>query len=167
MSVDHDAEAVVGFAISFEDFFKPLMKRTKEEFHMEDRFDSKSGKKLDKQEKVVDKNAGFAIVIGEHEFEGPESKEDLEGSWCPEDDVMEAISERLNAHVWYTGDMYNGCCFFVCIEPYNLVDKKEGPRTIKNIIKQAKEFERIRKDIKELIDMDPGEADVTALMSVC
>lgn len=167
MSVDHDAVSYVGFAISFEDFFSPLLQRTKEEFHMEDRFHPKTGKKLEKQEKVVDRPAGFDIVINEKHFEGPESKDALDGSYCPEDEVMEAIGELLNCQVSYTGDMYNGCCFYITFEPFNLIDKKEGPTLVKNIIKQAEEFERIRKDLKQLIGFDPGPAEVGALMSVC
>lgn len=167
MSTDHDAVSCVGFAVSFEDFFGPMLRRTKEVSHMEDRFDGKTGKKLDKQEKVVDRAAGFNIVVGKQEFEGPESKEDLDGSFCPEDDMLSAVGELLNADVSYTGDMCNGCCFFVMVQPFGLIDKKEGPVTIKNIVKQAKEFERIRKELKKLIGFDPGEAEVSSLMSVC
>src|SRR5579864_2116306 len=166
MSTDYDAVTVVGFAIPFEDFFKPLLKPSKEESHMEDRFDPKSGKKLDKQEKVVDRDAGFNIVVGEQEFEGPETEADLDGNFCPEDDLMEAVGEALDCNVSYVGDMQNGCCFWVCCEPSKL-KLKDGGYTIAEVVKCADEFDRIRKAIKKLTKRDPGPAEATSVMSVC
>jgi hypothetical protein len=166
MSVDHDAVTVVGFAISFEDFFKPLLKPSKEVSHMEDRFDPKTGKKLPTQAKVIDREAGFNIVVGKEEFEGPQDESDLEGSWSPEDDLMEAIGEHLGCSVSYTGDMYNGCCFYITFEPTKLPSKDET-YLLKDVAKYVKECERIRKAIKKLVKFDPGPAVVTSLMSVC
>lgn len=165
MSIDHDAVTVIGFYASFETFFKPLMVESEEVFHMEDRFDPKTGKKLKEQEKVVDREAGFDIVIGDQKFEGPACYDDLEGSWSPEDDLMEAIGEHLDCSVSYTGDMYNGCCFFITFEPKQL-KSKDDEYQLKDVIKLADEFERIRKALKKLTKADPGPAVITSLMSV-
>lgn len=165
MSVDHSAETIVGYVIPVEDFFKPLLVKSKEVSHMEDRFDPKSGKKLDKQEKVIDREAGFNVKVGDEEFEGPGADDDLE-NFNPDDEVTEAIGALLGCNVRVTGNFYNGCCVFVCLEPKGF-SKNDGCVSLKDIVKQADELKRIGKACIKLLDVDPGECGAHSVLFVC
>jgi hypothetical protein len=165
MSVDRSAELIVGYVIPVEDFFKPLLVESKEVFHMEDRFDPKTGKKLDKQEKVVDRVAGFDVAVGKRVFEGPEDDTDLE-NFNPEDDITEAIGELLDCDVRVTGDFYNGCNIFVCLTCAKM-KYEDGSASIKELVKHQEDLERIGKACKKLLKVDPGLCGAHALMFSC
>lgn len=78
----------VGFMVPYEDLVKPLTFEKAEESHLEDRFDPKTGAKLE-PEKVVDVEAGPWVRLNGKEWP-------LEEWW---DSAMEEFFEELGAHV--------------------------------------------------------------------
>ncbi len=62
-----DCSIRVGFRLKYEDMVKPFLHKIGEEFHMEPRFDQKTGKQIE-DEKIVDK-AGYNLYkIGDFEY---------------------------------------------------------------------------------------------------
>ncbi len=62
MSTDYDADLVVGFAIEWNAIKKAVGKPMPEQYHMEDRFDPKTGKPAGR-EKVVDVEGGLGLFL--------------------------------------------------------------------------------------------------------
>ena len=65
-SVSHSI--CIGFRFSFREATEPFVTRTPEEFHMEPRFDPKTGKPAG-EEKIVDKHGYETYRIGDFEYE--------------------------------------------------------------------------------------------------
>jgi len=164
MSVDHSADLVVGYVIPLESFFEKLLKHHPEKSHKEDRFDPKSGKKIE-PETVIDEDESYDVVICGKAYPGPEVNYDPE-NWWPEDAVTDAIAEALDCYCSVIGDMYNGCCVFVCLESRK-ISTKDDAVSLKDIIKHVKDLERIGKACKRLLKVDPGVCGAHAVMSVC
>lgn len=75
MSINYSAYLAVGFHIPYEDFCKVFIRKTREEVsHMEDRFDPKTGAKLEPI-KVVDEEAVKVIVFNGQNYDPDEMYE--------------------------------------------------------------------------------------------
>lgn len=85
MGIDYSFNLAVGFIVDTEDFIKPFRTMNEEKFHMEDRFDPKSGKKVG-QEKVIDQEAEEAYT-----YKGKTYEEQYE--------FLEALCEDLGCTV--------------------------------------------------------------------
>ena len=82
MSTEYSFHVAVGYEVSFKELARGRLKRLREKSRLEDRFDPRTGKKTG-QEKVVEREAGTYLVIGDDsysiEFEDvPEAKAALE-----------------------------------------------------------------------------------------
>lgn len=94
MGIDYSANVGIGFIVDREDLLAPFRVETEEKFHMEDRYDPKTGKKLEPV-KIVDVEAGEIF-----EFEGKTFEEEYE--------VVEAIADKLDCIIEDTGG-YTDC----------------------------------------------------------
>jgi hypothetical protein len=152
MSIDHDSTLVIGYVVPSEDVFKQFLVRRKEVAHMEERFDSRTGKKMP-SEKVVDEPAGYDIVIGDEKFDGPDDGK-MEGH-CLGDEEVEAVAALVGCSGFMTGDYYNGN-IVACFVPSKLNAEPGGDvYLLKEVCKFQKEIERIGKALKKL-KIDPG-----------
>lgn len=150
MSVDHSALIVIGYVISPESFFKPFLVRRNEVAHLEDRFDSRTGKKL-APEKVIDVHAGWDLVVGNETI--AELKNNDLDRFCPVDEDVEKVADLLGAEVFVTGDYYNGR-FVICVMPAGLV-MKDDVYLLEDVCKFQKEIDRIGNELKKL-KIEPG-----------
>lgn len=169
MSVERSAETVIGYVIPVQDFFKVggLLQHTPERFHMEKRFDPKSGKEV-APVKIVDSEEHYRVVVRGVDYDGPEVKYYDPENWNPDDDVIEAISEVLDCDVRVTGDFYNGCNVYVCLSSAKMKHEDSGSFTaLKEIVKHAKDLERIGKACKKLLGVNPGACGAHSIMFSC
>ncbi len=115
MGIDYGADIGIGYIINLDDLLAPFRVETEEKFHLEDRFDQKTGKKLEPA-KVVDVEAGEAFV-----FEGQTYEEGYE--------LYEAMAEKLNCSIQNTGGYTDGETLFVTVHAeYTCEDGCDGGR---------------------------------------
>jgi hypothetical protein len=71
MGTDYYGSIDVGFRFSPETLTMPFGVHREEKFHMEDRFDPTTGKKLKEQEKVIDEDEEVVFILDgeEHAYE--------------------------------------------------------------------------------------------------
>jgi len=167
MSIEYAASIVVGYVVSIEDLFEPFMKEAPEKFHLEDRFHSKTGKKLE-PEKVVDREAGWIVVLpgDEEEYSGPtvDDMEDRENGWqwTPDDNLMEAVGGLLNACVSLHGGEEFGHEFVVAIEPFDAPGQFISPSELASL---EPDIVRIGQTMKEY-GIDAKEGGVHVVMDI-
>ena len=89
MGIHYGIGLAIGFTIRLEEFLKPFAKTREEEFHIEDRWDPKTGKKLEPV-KVVDDE-------GDEWYEYGAASMD-------EEELMEAVGNNFKCNINYIGD---------------------------------------------------------------
>lgn len=67
MSTEYSFHVAVGYEVPFKELARGRLKRFKEKSRLEDRFDPRTGKKTG-QEKVVEREAGTYLVIGDDAY---------------------------------------------------------------------------------------------------
>jgi hypothetical protein len=97
MSTDYSFGVGAGFELAFRQIVKKYGRKLPEKSHTEDRYDSKTGKKL-APEKVVDRPAGTMVVIDGQEIDPAEDP------WK----VAEALEKVLRADILLVNDNPNG-----------------------------------------------------------
>lgn len=166
MSVEHSALTVVGYVISPESFFKPFLVRRHEVVHMENRFDSRTGKKL-APEKVIDVHPGWDLVVGNEtiaELEDDDLDWDTRELFDHLDCVhVEKVADLVGATGFVSGDYYNGH-YVICVEPVGLA-AKDGVYLLEDACKFQKEIDRIGNELKKL-KIDPGMGGIHAVSVV-
>lgn len=94
MGIDYSVHLGIGYILDREDIIAPFRVEIPEKFHMEDRFDSKTGKKL-APEKVVDEEGGE-----EFEYKGTRYEMEYE--------LFEAMAEDLECCIDNCGGYTDG-----------------------------------------------------------
>lgn len=108
MGIDYSVHLGVGFIVNKDSLTSPFRVETEEQFHMEDRFNPKTGEKL-APVKVVDVEADEAFV-----FEGKTYDD-----WY---ELSEALAEKLDCGIQDTGGYTDGETIFVTLA----VDTDDG-----------------------------------------
>lgn len=147
MGMSWDWTLVVGFVIDADDLLMPFKKEVEEETHLEDRYDSRTGKKVG-QVKVVDKEAGE-----EYFLDGKSYGDD-------QHEFVEALAAEANCEITLHGDFCSGEDMTYSIEP------KRGCQetvTFKEITALEPECERIRQVFKVRFGVDLGEPGITSV----
>ena len=92
MSIDCDSVLGIGYLINPDTLPDQLARRLPEIWHWENRYDPRTGRKLDKQEKVVTEEASVTFVLGGEEYD------DF-------DEFLEAVAEKVGgcAGVYWSG----------------------------------------------------------------
>jgi hypothetical protein len=128
MGMDRYDTLVIGFVAEAEDVLKPFEVEVDEKSHLEDRFDSKTGKKL-APAKVIDVEAGT-----EYEVDGK--------SFDDREEVFDYLCKRTGA-VWNML-VDDGETCLISIEPKALIAKKE------NLKLEAKFMARVCEDASQI-----------------
>jgi len=102
MGIDYSASLGIGFVVSNDDLLKPFTVETEEKFHMEDRFDPKTGKKL-APVKVIDEEGGET-----YEFEGERYEDTYE--------LFDAMGKKLGCEIANQGGYSNGETLYVFVD---------------------------------------------------
>ncbi len=89
MGIDYAFNLGIGFVLDREDVLAPFRVEREEKFHMEDRFNPKTGKKVEPA-KVVDEEAGEAFIL-----DGTHHDDD----WS----FLEALSQKLGCDITNQG----------------------------------------------------------------
>jgi hypothetical protein len=71
MGIDYDFRLAVGFRVTSQEIEETFGEPREEDFHMEQRFDPRTGKRLE-DEKVVTRPAGLNLVLRDCEFDSVE-----------------------------------------------------------------------------------------------
>lgn len=168
MRMDYSASTVIGFAVSVEDFFKKFLVRRDPEFNLEDRWDPKTGKKVE-PESVMVRPGGYNVVFAPplqntvFTFEGPE---DISGkfgwNWCPDQDLISALGELFGCQVFLEGD-YPSNDFWICFQPNSIKGSDTVPITA--ILKAQDEFNGIAARAIQL-GVEIGAPAVHTILSV-
>lgn len=164
MSTDYSASPVVGWIIPVDSFLRPLRKQVKEEFHLEDRFDQKSGKKVG-QVKVVDKEGGWYYFFEGEEYGAAPDEDDCMNGGEQDEELLEAIGKQVGASIHIDGNFMNGPMYAV-IQSKQL-KQKDGEYPLKDVVKSVKELERIHRELVKLGLMKKDEhPSVGAVLNV-
>jgi hypothetical protein len=94
MSTDHTAALIVGFSIAHDDLGTPFKTTLPEESHLEDRFNARTGVKL-QPVKVVDADEREAYL-----FEGV--------TYAELEELVEAMEQHVKCRINSHGDFFNG-----------------------------------------------------------
>lgn len=168
MSIDHDSMTVIGFVVPVEEAFKKFIVKREGRFHMEPRWDAKTGNPIE-PEKVIDEHGGFALVIDGEECcrSYADNKREGEDEICANvgDDEAQAIADLIKCEGFVTGDFMEGNTF-ACFQPSKLKATKDGVYLLKDVCKFQKEIERIGKALKKL-GIDPGPGGIHTVNVVC
>ncbi len=156
MSTDYDSMTVIGFVVPAEEAFKKFIVKRPGVFHMEDRFDAKTGKKI-APEKVIDEDDGLALVIDGEEYDFVPGNDEFSIFSNVGDEDADAIASIVKCRGFVTGDFHQGNVY-ACFMP-NKLHSVDGVYAIKDVIKAQKEIARIGKALKKL-GIDPGEGGI-------
>lgn len=148
MGHEYSSTVIVGFVMDHDDFLMPFKTTTFEKFHMEDRFDQKTGKPL-KPVKVVDEESieGYVVEGEVHE--------------CSYD-ALDALGGIVGCSISSHGNMCTGEYFMVGIEPNGLPD---GDLKLADIPRFMEECQRIKAMFAKKFGIDLGEPVITSLDS--
>ena len=92
MGTDYSSALDVGFVLPMEDVLRPFTRTTPEMFHMEDRYDGKTGERL-KPVKVVDEAEREVYTLGD---------EETDSAW---DFVLDILAPELRCMANIFGDL--------------------------------------------------------------
>lgn len=153
MGIDYQFNIGIGFILDREDVVAPFRVQTEEKFHMEDRFDSKTGKKLAPL-KVVDQKATEAF-----ELDGKTYEE----CW----DFYEALGEKLDCSISNQGGYTDGETLYITINiEHTGEDDLDSGRvtagssiTFDNVTMSRATLMTLSKKLKKL-GIEPGTAKV-------
>lgn len=158
MGRDYSASLIVGFHMDAQTFLKPLVKEVPEEVHYEDRWDPKTGKKLEPK-KVANVEAGEYYVYEDVRYES--DFDAVEG-------LLEVLSGRFDCHMFLVGEYGDLDCCRVAIEPI-MGSGSIGSNDYVNfadVNAAGKETAALGKRLKRA-GFDPGADGVHVDMSVC
>ncbi len=162
MSTYYSFSVAVGFEIGFKHVLKKYGRELPEKSRMEDRFDPKSGKKVDPV-KVVDRPAGLRVVIRKRTYDPAEDARE----------ICEALGREIGAKVQLISD--NPECGldgddWVLVSPAGLRFKApggidygrssaDGGFPVKDLAMALPKFERLKAQLHKL-GLRPGDAVV-------
>lgn len=147
MGHEHSSVVIVGFTMDQDDFLMPFKTTTAEKFHMEERFDQKTGKKA-KPVKVVDEEPKEGYVVEGEFFEYPS-------------EAVDAVAVIVGCDASTHGNMCTGEYFMVGIEPNGI----PGELKLTDVAKFLPECERIKAAFAEKFGLDLGDPVITTLDS--
>lgn len=152
---EHSSSTIIGFAIDQDDLLMPFKVTKPEEFHMEDRFSPKTGAKLAKQEKVIDREEYEVYVVDGTEYE------------C-ETEAVEALEAIFDCQISLHGNFCDGVNMMYGIESKTPV----GDDAVENdgiplsyIAKVEPDLRRIRGAFKERFGIELGTPGIYNLES--
>ncbi len=150
MGHEYSSSVVIGFTMDQDDFLMPFKTTTEEKFHMEERFDQKTGKKL-KPTKVIDEESIEAYLV-----DGVTHEDSY--------DALDALATIVDCNISSHGNACTGEYFMVGIEPkYACVGEDEVPLT--EIPKLMEDCKRIKAIFSKKFGTDLGEPVITSLGS--
>lgn len=143
---------IIGFFPSIEDFLDGIEQPLPEISHMEERYDQKTGKRVD-DVKIVDREEQIGYVFGGKEY--------------TEDDVQqlfEDIGELIGATVETVDNAFTGDIYGVAIVPKGVTEEAGmySFTTVKNAKVQCVILERKMRDLK----LNPGYAGIHSTLCV-
>jgi len=149
MGHEYSSAVIIGFTMNQDEFLMPFKTTTDEKFHMEERFDSKTGMKL-RSVKVVDEESIEGYVV-----EGIT----LENSY----EVLETIAVVVGCRISSHGNMCSGDDFMIGIVPNGVETTDEVKLT--DIPKLMEECQRIKAVFAKKFGIQLREPVVTTLDS--
>jgi hypothetical protein len=147
MGMNWEWSLVVGFVVDRDDFLMPFKKEVEEESHLEDRFDSRTGKKVG-QVTVVDREAGEEYFLDGTSYGDDEYK------------FIDALASEANCEITLHGDHCTGEDMTYSIEPTR---SSQESLTFKEVAELAPEAERIHQVFKVRFGVDLGEPGITSV----
>lgn len=150
MGMNWESATVVGFVIDKDDLEMPFKQTVPEEFHMEDRYNRRTGKKLNEQVKVVDKKE-----YEEFFFNGSSVGDDPS-------ELVSCLESEVGCRISMYGNYCDAIDLVYAIEP---IDAESDSFTFKQIAELEPECERIRKIFKERYGIDLGEPSIQTVMT--
>ncbi len=153
MGIDYSFSLAVGFVVAMDSLVKPFIVKKEEKFHMEDRFDPKTGKKIG-QAKVVDQSAEE-----EYAYKG----ETYECRY----EMFEALEVDLDCSINSGGGYSDGKTAYISVE-FETDDSGEdygrvcvgGKATFEEVAKCKKKCADLKKTLTKLGVSSLGEAMV-------
>lgn len=110
MSIDYGSELAFGFVFDLNDVDHVFGKDLERKVELEDRWDPRTGEKVDPEEVVLRKEGHYIVYKGE--------EYDLGGSEIWE--MIEALAEDVGAEAHLDGSWISGEINFFVIQPYGL-----------------------------------------------
>lgn len=160
MSIQYEPRTIIGFFPSIEDFLDEVERPLGEISHTEERYDQRTGKRLE-DVKVVDREASIGYVVNGREFRASSSGE------FGEDDVqelLEYIGELIGATVETVDNGFTGDIYGVAIVPKGVEEEANmySFTVVKNAEVQCVILERKMRDLK----LNPGYAGIHSTLCV-
>lgn len=152
MSIEHNANVVIGFLVDVDDFLAPLFKELPKVIHREKRFNPKTGERVD-DELVTHFEGGGHWVFGDVRVDVRDNPED----------ILEAIGHATGAYITLHGDLYAGRPDRVAIELFGLVRRPDEGYNFKDVWAARKKFAKIEKKLREL-GLDPGAMGIFSVL---
>lgn len=158
MGIDYSFSIGIGYVVSYDSLveaLEPWAVKTEDDFHMEDRFDPKTGKKIG-QEKVVDFEGETTYKLGKKKFEY-------------EDEFLEALFDSFGAEYSNDGGMSEATVAYITVKTEHTgEDDFDGGRVFAGssiLFSEAmatKTKAALKKLAKQLTKMglEPGEAKI-------
>jgi len=155
MGIDYSFYLRVGFELHNDDVSKPYETTYEEKFHYEDRFDSKTGKKL-KPEKVIDQHGGDYFFL---EYEGTE----YESLWEVINET-DYFHKKLDCEI-STGFESDTISFYLEVPDTETigcgrVNVYGAPISLSWIAENREKLETLKQKLIEEFNVDPGEPSV-------
>ena len=150
MGHEYSSSVIIGFTMEQEEFLMPFKTVTEEKFHMEERFNPKTGKKLP-DVKVIDQASEDAYLVEGETYEY-------------EYDALDAIASIVGCNISSHGDQVSGDDFMVGIEPKG-VDGNEDGIPLAEIPKLMKDCKRIKTIFSKKFGINLDEPVITTLDS--
>ncbi len=155
MGKNYSSSAVVGYVVTdLRKFFGDAVRHRDEVSHMEDRYDTRTGR-VTHQEKVVERHECDYVVLGDEEFE-------VDDDCYVDSDMAEALGALLDADVSCGGDF--GIRMLMTIEPR--LDGEDDVVSIDDLAYAVAQVHRIGDRCREL-GFDPGPAGVHSVLNAC
>lgn len=152
MSIQYEPRTIIGFFPSIEDFLDEVERPLGEISHTEERYDQRTGKRLE-DVKVVDREATIGYVVNGREF----GEDDVQ-------ELFEYIGELIGATVETVDNAFSGDIYGVAIVPKGVEEEARmySFTTVKNAELQCAVLEKKMKDL----NLNPGYAGIHPAMNV-
>lgn len=152
MSIQYEPRTIIGFFPSIEDFLDEVERPLGEISHTEERYDQRTGKRLE-DVKVVDREASIGYVVNGREF----GEDDVQ-------ELLEYIGELIGATVETVDNGFTGDIYGVAIVPKGVEEEANmySFTVVKNAEVQCVILERKMRDLK----LNPGYAGIHSTLCV-
>lgn len=154
MSIYYNDVLVIGFLVDRDSFLEPLLKECEAVTHTEERYNQKTGKRLEDVE-IVDVEAGEFWVLDDVKVDTDQSA----------DPILEEIAGRVGASITKHGDYYDGSGQLVAIEPALPERRDDGGHDLEVALAAKEELTRIERELRKL-GLDPGKMGIFSCLDI-